>query len=314
VQHLDRLKSSITIITLLISFQISGQSITFLKTIGKRNLHYLEFSIDTVKVYKMGSYFDKAGSGSAILLTDTLVSAKENEFKGKLYTLFKNDTRYTLLSDTGKKLETEPENDLDKVNLELNNAYFLKSYFDLSDKLNKEFPLYHYTFRNGYYAWEKQLNKTISHNKFILQTDNKIAIICDSISKKHTALTKTTDFICANVTQVDYSILKDSISTLPIDYRVQCGYFDKSVYEMTTANPVNFYKLLRDFPAGKTFIYFAVEQDKNLIEKIKQVPGYDTQKREFLKEYNFGKTMPYRIIGTYAIVIGILTWLIISQP
>ncbi len=308
------MKLSITILTLFASFQISGQNVTYLKTTGKKNLHYLEFNMDNVKVYKMGSYFDKAGSGSAIILIDTLILTKENEFKGKQYSLFKNETHFTLLTDNGKKYETERENDLNKVNSELNNAYCLKSYFDMSNKLNKEFPLYHYTFRYGYYAWEKQPNKTISHDKFIIQTNQEMVIIYDSISRKQTSLTKTTNFITTNVRQANYSILKDSMSTLPIDYRPQSGYFDKSVYQMVKANPEYFYKLLQDFPTCKEFIYFAVDQDKGLIKQLKQVQGYDDLKKEFFKEYKYGKTMNYRIIGTYAIIAGLLTWLIIAKP
>lgn len=307
------MKLSIIIITLLASFQIFGQDITFFKTTGK-NLHYLELSNANVIVYKMGSYFDKAGSGSAIILTDTLILTKENEFKGKLYTLIKNETHCTLLSEKGKKYETELENDINKVNTELNNAYCLKSYFDLSDKLNNEFPLYHYTFRNGYYAWQKQPNKTITHNKFIEQTDKEIINIYDSISRIQTALTKTTNFITDNAGQASYSILKDSISTLPIDYRPQCGYFDKSVYQVAKSNPAYFYILLQDFPTSKTFIYFAVDHDKELVEKLKQVQGYDDLKKEFFKEYKHGKAMPYKIIGTYAIFTGLIIWLIIAQP
>ena len=308
------MKLSITILTLLVSFQIFGQDITFFKTTGKRNLHYVEFSKDNVKVYKMGSYFDKAGSGSAIILTDTLILTKENEFKGKLYTLIKNETHYILLSEKGKKYEIELENNINKVNTELNNAYCLKSYFDLSDKLNKEFPLYHYTFRNGYYAWQKQPKKTIRHDIFMEQTDKEIIEIYDSIYRKHTALTKTTNFITDNAGQASYSILKDSISTLPVDYRPRSGYFDKSVYQMAKSNPEYFYKLLQDFPTSKTFIYFAVDNDKELVEKLKQAQGYDDLKKEFFKEYKYGKTMPYKIIGTYAIIAGLITWLIIAQP
>jgi hypothetical protein len=307
------MKLSTTILTLLVWFQIFGQHVTFYKTTGKNNLHYLEFSKDNVKVYKMGYYYDVAGSGSAIILIDTLIFTKENEYKGKYYALFKNGTYYTLLSDNGKKYKTEPENDLNKINSELNNAYCLKSYLDLSDKLNNEFPLYHYTFRNGYYAWEKQPNKTINHNEFIEQTDKEIAIIYDSISRKQTAFTKTTNFITDHVGQTNYSTLIDSLSTLPIDYRPQSGYFDKSVYLISKANPENFYKLLQDFPTSKTFIYFAVDQDKELIKQLKQVQGYDDLKKEFFKDYKYGKTMPYRIIGTYAIIAGLITWLIIAQ-
>lgn len=219
-----------------------------------------------------------------------------------------------MLTDKGKKHQTEPEEDLNKVNGELNNAYCLKSYFDLSDKLNKEFPLSHYTFRNGYYVWERHPNKTINHNRFIEQTDKEILMIYDSISRKETALIKTTNFITDNVGKANYSILKDSIRTLPIAYQSQSGYFDKSVYRMVKANPEYFYQLLQDFPTSKTFIYFAVDHDKELIKQLKQVQGYDDLKKEFLKDYKFGKSMPYKTIGIYAIFAGLLIWLIIAQP
>lgn len=307
------MKSSLTIFTLLVSFQISGQDVTFFKTIARKKLHYIEFSNDIVKVYKMGSYSDKAGSGSAIILTDTLIIAKENQFNGKLYTLIKNETHYTLLSEKGKTYEIELEDDINKVNTDLNNAYCLKSYFDLSDKLNNEFPLYHYTFRNGYYAWKNTPDKSISHKRFIEHSDKEIAIIYDSISRRQTALTKTTNFISANLTQSNYSILKDSISTLPIDYRSRSGYFDKSVYQMTKSNPEYFYKLLQDFPASKTFIYLAVGHDRELTKQLKQVQGYDDLKKAFFKNYNYGRTMPYRSIGTYAIIAGLFAWLINTQ-
>jgi hypothetical protein len=262
----------------------------------------------------MGRYFDKAGTASRISLTDTLIVKKENEFKGKFYSLNKSEPYYTLITLGGQKYQTEPEIDLKKVNAELNNAYCLTSYIELSDKLDKEFPLHHYTFRNAFYAWEKEFNKTINHNEFIEQTNEAIAKISDSISKVHGALTKTTNFITDNVKHANYTTLKDSISILPMDWRPQNGYFDKSVYQMSKTNPEYFYKLLRDFPAGKKFIYFAVDQDKVLVKQLKNVKGYDELKNEFLKEYNYGKTMPYRALSLILVFGGLLTWLIISQP
>jgi len=263
----------------------------------------------------MGRYYDNAGSGSAINLIDTLAFTDQNEYKGNHYSLIKNDTVYTLIFKNGTiKFETEPEIDIDKVNLELNNAYLLKSYFDLSDKLNEEFSLYHYTFRNGFSAWRKQPNKNISHKEFIEKIDKEIAVIYDSISKKQIEFAKTTNFIIENVNQVNYSILKDSISTLPIDFKPKSGYFDKSVYLMTKADAKYFYKLLQDFPTSKKFIYYAVEKDKELVKQLKQIQGYDDLKKEFLKDYNYNKLELFRSIGIYGIIAGLLTWLIITQP
>lgn len=307
------MKLPITVLTLFVSFQTIGQTCSFLKTTGKNNLQYIELCSNNVKVYKMGRYFDKVGTGPAILNIDTLVFTKSNEFKGRIYTLLKSDTIYTLISNNGKKYQTEPQSEL-QVNTALNNAYCLKSYFDLSDKINKKFPLYHYTFRNGYYAWESDPDKSIHHDKFVEQKDKEIRLIYDSISKNQIAFTKTTQFVTAHAEKVDYSILKDSMSTLPIDYRPESGYFDQCVYQMVKADPAYFYELLQDFPTSKKFIYLAVQQDKELVKQLKQVQGYDDLKKEFLKEYRFDKTMKYRIFGVYAITAGLLTWLIMAQP
>jgi hypothetical protein len=308
------MRNLIIILFSLLTIQLFGQTSPFYKTIGKKNFHYVEIIDDKAIVYKMGRYLDKAGTGAAITFRDTLYKNNQQEYKGTNYSIIKAEEHFKLQNDKIKTLQIEPENNIDKVNTELNNAYYLKSYFDLSDKLNKEFPLYHYTFRNGYYAWNKNTYKTINHKQFVEQTDIEIKLIYDSIRIKQANFTKTTEFITSNVKQINYSILKDSLKTLPIDYRPQNGYFDKSVYQMTKSNPEYFYKLLQDFPTSKTFIYSAVDQDKELVKQLKQIQGYDDLKKEFLKDYKFGKTMGIKTLATYAVFGGLLAWLIIAQP
>jgi hypothetical protein len=57
-----------------------------------------------------------------------------------------------------------------------------------------------------------------------------------------------------------------------------------------------------------------VEDDEEVIRGLKEVHGHDEIKKEFFKDRRFGKTIPYRILGTYLVVAGLLTWLVISQP
>jgi hypothetical protein len=308
------MKYIITISFILLSIQLFGQTSTYYKTIGKKNFHYVEFIDNKAIVYKMGRYLDKAGTGTAITFRDTLYKISQQEYKGTNYSLIKVDDKYIVHNEKSKKQQIEQENNLDKVNTDLNNAYCLKSYFDLSEKLNKEYPLNHYTFRNGYYAWTNRVDKSINHTNFIEQIDKTIKHIYDSISTNQIKFTRTTEFIIRNIKKQNYSILKDSLKTLPINWRPQSGYFDKSVYQLVKSNPEYFYKLLQDFPNDKKFIWFAVDSDKELVKQLKQVQGYDELKKEFLKDYKFGKTMGYRIIGTYAVIAGLLTWLIIAQP
>lgn len=270
--------------TFFILFNSFGQNKVFYKTAKKQNFHYVELNNSFAIVYKMGFYLDKAGTGSAILKVDTLIKNSEHDFKGNSYALIKQSDNIYLQTNNSKKIDLVSEPDLSKVNTKLNNAYCLKSYFDLSEKLNKEFPLYHYSFRNGYYAWNKLTQRSIGHNEFIVLTDNEIKIIYDSISNKQKQLTNAASFIKENAGKIEYSVLKDSLSKLPVEYCPQSCYFSKSVYQIAKADPNNFYRILEDFPANKTIIYFAVDEDKELVKRLKQVQGYDKLKKEFSKK------------------------------
>ena len=70
---------------------------------------------------------------------------------------------------------------------------------------------------------------------------------------------------------------------------------------------------MEDFPSDKTIIYFAVDEDKELIKQLKQVQGFDKLKKEFSKEYKNNKTMGFKVISGYALLGILLTWLIVSQ-
>lgn len=303
----------ILILTIQICLQSHGQNTVFYKTVKKQGQYYLEISNGIAKVYKMGKYIDKAGSGPAIIKIDTLNKITENEFNGKLFSVIREDGNYVIKSEKGKKLNTEIINDLKSIYLTLNNAYYLKSYFDLSERINAEFPLYHYTFRNGYYAWNKLIERNYNHEEFKIKTNNELKLLYDSIFQYQTKLTNTTNFLIKNANQIEYNTIIDSLRILPIEYSSNSWYFGSAVYQISKANPEYFYKILADFPTNKTVIYFAVNKDKLLVEQLKQVPGYENLKREFIKDYKFGRSMPYKIIIGYAVLGGLLTWLILSQ-
>ena len=95
---------------------------------------------------------DKAGSGPVIQKIDTLDKSSSTQY-------FSND--HQLVVD-GKNQQLRVSNKvlpLASVNtslayFDLNKAYYLTMYFGLSDTLNKKYPLYHYSFRNGFYSWD----------------------------------------------------------------------------------------------------------------------------------------------------------------
>ena len=299
------------IILTLICCHAFGQNPVFYKTTKKHNLYLIEMSGEIAKIYKMGIYHFK-WPDTIIIKLDTLKRNIENKFKGNTYEINKKNEDLILKIEHSKTLITEIIEDKAAF-LTLNKAYYLKSYFDMSDSVYNKFPLTKDLYRNRYNAWNNLANKSYNHNGFKQKIDREIQTISDSIFNIQTRLIQTTDFITSFVKKVNYSVLRDSVKELIINNRPQSGYFDKSVYQMAKTNPEYFHKLLQDFPKSKELIYFSVEQDKELIKQLKQVQGYEDLKKEFLKHYRFGKSMPYRGVGMYALFIGLITWGVVSQ-
>lgn len=305
----------ICILTLVVHSHLFAQNAnwTFYKTTKKSRQHIVEINNDIAKVYQIGLYLDKAGSGPAILIIDTLYKKTEFEFSGKLYSFNATYNNNYLLTNQSKKLETEKVNDTNSIYTILNNAHYLKSYFDLSDSINKMFPLYYYSFRNGYYAWNRLSQKNYNYEEFKQNTNAEIKKLYDSIVNKQTNLANTTNFIIKNANQTDYTALRDSLRKLPIEFRSSSWYFGEAVYQISLTDPEYFFRIAEDFPSDKSIVFAAVDSDKNLVKRLKQVQGHDNIKKEFIKEYKFGKSMPYKIIGGYAVLGGLLTWLILNQ-
>jgi hypothetical protein len=120
-------------------------------------------------------------------------------------------------------------------------------------------------------------------------------------------------FLIDNINNLNYSTIKDSLTDLPKEYRSGSWYFGNSVYEISKQKPDYFYRIAEDFPENQNIIFAAVSDDKQLVGELKNVQGYDNLKNEFIKDYNFGKSMNYKIIGVYVVLVGLLTWLIVSQ-
>lgn len=302
------------IFALLFTVQIRAQNIAFYKTTETKNLYYLKFNPDKILLYKMGRYFYKEGHVPAILTTDTLVKTNINEYKGNKFSVTKTEVALRLRDTKNKDQNLELESDTAKINTELNNAYCIKSYSDLSKKINQEFELYHYSYGNGFNVWYDFQQKSINHDVFRLQTDKEIKVIYDTTALRQRVFARTFKFITENLKSADYSVLKDSLKTFPIDYASQIAYFDRSVYLMAKTQPEYFYRLLQDFPTARFLIYSAVDLDRDLVKELKRVPGYQSLKKDFLKEHRSGKVMILRTFAIYAVFGGLITWLIIAQP
>lgn len=290
-----------------------GQGKTIYRTLKKGDFHYVEVKSEIAIVYKMGMYLDKAGRSAAIVLNDTMYRASDNEYKGRYYSLYFSGEDVFLYKDANKKIVLIRETDTGRVNSELNSAYFLGSHIALSERLKREFPLYSYSFRNGFYLWKNLEEKNYDHDAFVRFTDARIRYTYDSISKEQSKYTNTANFIKQNANEADSDQLLDSLNTLPPEYCPVSCYFDQSVYNIVKAKPAAFYKILEDHPSDATIIYFAVKHDKDLVEQLRSVDGYENAKRDFSKNYKFGRSVGYRVAATYAVIAGLVTWLIVSQ-
>lgn len=302
------------ILIFLIYFQLPGQNTLFYKTGTKPVHHYIEIKNDTVKVYKMGVRNSKFGQDPRIVSIDTLLRKTDIAFNGSSYTLTITDNNRALLRSNDKKMKAEIIADKRLAYMKLNEAYFLQSYFDMSRNINNKFPLNHHSFGNGYGVWNSLQQKDYDHDEFKVNTNITIRKLQDSIFEKQNKFTNTTNYIIKNAIELNYSLLKDSLKTLPIEYRSISWYFGESVYQLCKANPENYYKILEDLPGARTTVYYAVDLDKEIVEQIKHVDGHDKLKKEFIKEYKEGKNFKYKVFLPYLIMGGLIAWLIIAQP
>jgi hypothetical protein len=184
----------------------------------------------------------------------------------------------------------------------------------MSADLNNAYPLNHHTFRNGIHSWEVLKNKEVDYLQFRDFTVTRHKEIKDSITRLQDTYVLLTSYLIKNLKTLEYDALKDSLTNLPADYRSVSWYFGTVVNEVAKQRPECFFRLADDFPNKKSLIFIAVEENKEVIEGLKRVDTHLEIKKEFFKDRRFGKTLPYRILATYAIVGGLLTWLIVSQP
>ncbi len=312
-------KQIISITTLLLFYLFSaGQdslSKTFFQTNSKAHLYYVDLKYSAAYVYEIGSYLDKAGTGYSIRNTDTLTRQPANNYVGKATKLINENNKSYLITEL-KKTKTfllDPVKNLEVVNSNLNNAYYLDNYFKMSDELNKTYPLNHHSFRNGFSTWEKLLNKEVDYLQFREFAIKQLKEIKDSIGYLQERYTKLTNYVIQNAGTIAYDTLKDSLMKLPADYRSLSGYYGTIINVVAKQRPGYFFKLAEDFPNNRGLIFSAVEDNKEVVQGLKYVDGHNEIKKELFKDRSFGRTMPYRILGTYIIIGGLLTWLILSQ-
>jgi hypothetical protein len=314
------MKYLIVIVILLNYLCTSGQEggRIFLQTGSKTGLYYVDLNDSFAFVYKMGFYDDAAGRGYVINQTDTLAKQLNGTYYGRFKEIISENNKFYLVTKSKSKkkhyLEVVKASALSGINNNLNNAYYLDHYFKMAHELNRSYPLNHHSFRDGFYSWERIQNKEKDYLQFRELANVLLKSIKDSISLIQDSHGATTNYLVQNVNTVNYSILKDSLTKLPPDYKSKSWYYGTVINEVAKQQPTYFFKLAEDFPENRSLIFIAPDDSKDVLQALKMVEGHDKIKKEFLKDRRFRKTLIYRIIGVYAVVGGLVTWLIVSQP
>lgn len=292
-----------------------GGGRALLQTNNKMHLYYVSMDNSAATVYEMGKYLDKAGMGYSIRKTDTLRQQPDGSFAGNGSRIIRENNRLYLIPELKKtrKLPIDTVKSLAVFNNNLNNAYYLDSYFRMSRELNQSYPLNHHSFRTAYRTWNELPHKELDHLQFREFADKRIKSIRDSIGRlqhRHTALT---NYIIQHISTLDYNTLKDSLAKLPAEYAYQSSYYRSVVNAAATQKPEYFFRLAEDFPANRQLIFSSVENDRELFGRMKAVEGHDKIKKEFFRERKYEKSIPYMVIGAYAALAGLITLLIVSQ-
>jgi hypothetical protein len=292
-----------------------GGGRTLLQTNSKMHLYYVELGNFAATVYTMGSHLDKAGTGYSIRKTDTLTRQPDGSYAGSTSRITRENNRLYLVTELKKtkKHSIDTVTSLAVFNNNLNNAYYLDSYFRMSRELNKAYPLYSHSFRDGYRTWKDIQNKELDYLQFREFADDHIKNIRDSISRlqeKHTALT---NYLIQNISTLEYNTLKDSLAKLPPEYAYQSSYYRTVMNAAATQKPEYFFRLAEEFPAHRRLIFSSVENDKEVLSRMKAVEGHDKIKKEFFRERKFEKSIPYKVIGAYAALAGLITLLIVAR-
>jgi hypothetical protein len=287
-------------------------TITFLETKDKKVKFYIHLTDNEAYVYKMGRYWNKALSREpaySITKIDTLIKQINNDYKGKWATIFQeNNTTYLevkLEKTTKYPIETAKNNAV--INKNLNSACIFDGYTKMCRELESTYPLSNPWQNNVFSIWESVDQKDQDYIKFRPIAAQIIATVHDSISKTQTGYNSTYNFIRSNLTQIEYTVLKDSLQKLQAEY--VGGYYKQAIIEIARKQPTYYLRLAEDLPKQRSYIFYAVEDDVEIHKGLKAVEGHDSIKKAFFKDVRFNKFLVLRVIAPYALIGGLILWL-----
>lgn len=282
----------------------------FYKTINSQEPHYVENDNGLFKVFQMGVLVNSDGTGFTIIKVDTLREISDQNYSGKSYTLSNISNEPILETENGKKLNLENASDTNLIYSNLNNAYYLKGFFNVCDSLNTNYPWLDYNYNYGFIAWNNVKSKSSNYEKFQLQTDRELRFLYDSISRQQNQLNQTMNLLIENADNTDYTNIKNGLNDLIDEDQISEWHFEKAVYEISKKNPEYFYRIAEDFPNQRKIIFASVGKDKELKNNLKHVQGHDVVKKEFSKTNKMTRARPYLMVSGFAVLVGAIVVLL----
>ena len=297
----------------------------WLSPVKKRYDYQVELNDKTGVVFGINYWMDKAGSGYTIGLTDTIArkSGTNGDYKGKNVSLENAQGKIFLIVNGGRKpirIEMDTSGNTNAARIRINNGYWWKSFIQLSDRVNNEFPLYHYSFRIGFDMWDSFKNKDAPYSDFFLFADEKIKRLSDSVRAIQIPYVLLTERLIDRASTIEYAALKDSLLLLPTvpigNYdESSVNYFRRVIQAVGLTRPELFFKLAEDMPDKKDMIFSAATfgpDNKELIETLKSAKTNSPAKSEFFKERSRDKRTAVAAMTIYGTMLVLFWWLVIS--
>ena len=278
---------------------------------------YVELAEPYATVYKLGKVYDKGMYGLSINYIDTLAKqpgTTEGFYTGKRTQLSQSGNKYYLkLDKTGSKtnrpIELNLSDNIEKDYLEINKAYWMDAFVNLSTEINSQFSIQHYSFR-GYNHFDMGNQQLLPYEQFKILADKKINELRDSLVFKHSNYTSITNEVLDNFRTIDYGFLKERIEKLgktPDGF----DYFNVIIKKVSSEKPEWFYKLAEDIPSNKELMFASV-YGSSVVKKLKAVETDSPVKKEFLKYKRKDRRFTFEAIGISIMGAALLAFALLS--
>jgi hypothetical protein len=243
---------------------------------------------DTAFLFGLAGLIDKAGTGSMMIYSDTLVRQPGNTlaYKGAKSFLKKMDDKFSITLNefqSSKPVTSQLEKASKPAvgQLDINNGYWWKRYMQLDSQLATSFSMYNYTWRNGFSHWKQFSHKNLEFQQFAKLAEERLQEIKDSITMAERENTAIAINIVNNIATVDIATVKHALDKLTPSYEQR--YFHELVNQICLHRPELFFPLAEALPKKKYEMFDVAYFDKKHRKTLGALSTDSPAKTEFFK-------------------------------